>query len=83
MKSTGIIRKVDQFGRIVAPIELRKALGIAEGDSMEIFLDDDKIILKKYEANQNCAVTGNVLDKTISSAPVDGLYWRPRVTEIR
>lgn len=49
MKSTGIVRKVDELGRIVIPIELRRTLGIEEKDSLEIFVDGDRIILKKYE----------------------------------
>ena len=49
MKSTGIVRKVDELGRIVLPIELRRTLDIAERDDLEIYLDDDKVILKKYE----------------------------------
>lgn len=49
MKSTGIIRKVDELGRIVLPIELRRTLDIAERDELEIYLDDDKVVLKKYE----------------------------------
>ena len=49
MKSTGIVRKVDELGRVVLPIELRRNLDINEKDALEIFVDDDKIILKKYE----------------------------------
>ena len=49
MKSTGIVRKVDQLGRIVLPIELRKTFDIAIGNSLEIFTEDEYIILKKYE----------------------------------
>ena len=49
MKSTGIVRKVDELGRIVLPIELRKTFGISEKDSLEIFTDGEKIILKKYQ----------------------------------
>ena len=49
MKSTGIIRKVDELGRIVLPIELRRTLDIAVRDELEIYLDDDKVVLKKYE----------------------------------
>lgn len=48
MKSTGIVRKVDELGRIVLPIELRRTLDIAEKDSLEIYVDGPKIILKKY-----------------------------------
>ena len=49
MKSTGIIRKVDNLGRIVLPIELRRVLDIAERDELEIFMENDRIILQKYE----------------------------------
>ena len=48
MKTTGIVRKVDELGRIVLPIELRRTLDIEERDSLEIYLDGDKIILSKY-----------------------------------
>lgn len=49
MKSTGIIRKVDDLGRIVLPIELRRTLDIAERDELEIFMEGDHIVLRKYE----------------------------------
>ena len=49
MKSTGIVRKVDELGRIVLPIELRRTLDIAEKDSLEIYVDESTIVLKKYE----------------------------------
>jgi len=49
MKSTGIVRRVDELGRIVLPIELRRTLDIAERDELEIYLDDDKVVLRKYE----------------------------------
>lgn len=49
MKSTGIVRRVDELGRVVLPIELRRNLNINEKDALEIFVDDEKVILKKYE----------------------------------
>jgi len=49
MKSTGIVRKVDELGRVVLPIELRRNLDIQEKDALEIFVDNEKIILKKYQ----------------------------------
>ncbi|NLU41697.1 MAG: AbrB/MazE/SpoVT family DNA-binding domain-containing protein [Firmicutes bacterium] len=49
MKSTGIVRKVDELGRVVIPIELRRTMQIAEKDPLEIYVDAEKIILKKYE----------------------------------
>jgi transcriptional pleiotropic regulator of transition state genes len=60
MKSTGIIRKVDELGRIVLPSELRTSLNIREKDPLEIFIDDSKIILRKYEPS--CIFTGNMED---------------------
>ncbi|MDR2167826.1 MAG: AbrB/MazE/SpoVT family DNA-binding domain-containing protein [Clostridiales bacterium] len=49
MKSTGIVRKVDELGRVVLPIELRKTLHIDVKDPMEIFVNEGTIVLKKYE----------------------------------
>lgn len=57
MKSTGIVRKVDELGRVVIPIELRRTMDIAERDSLEIYVDGDKIILRKYEPA--CIFCGN------------------------
>lgn len=57
IKSTGIIRKVDELGRIVIPMELRNKLGIQEKDPLEIFVDGSSIILKKY--NPNCIFCGS------------------------
>ena len=48
MKSTGIVRKVDELGRIVLPMELRKMLDLNVKDPVEIFVDDERIILQKY-----------------------------------
>ena len=48
MKSTGVVRKLDELGRIVLPIELRRTLDISVRDTLEIFVEEDNIILKKY-----------------------------------
>jgi transcriptional pleiotropic regulator of transition state genes len=48
MRSTGIVRKVDELGRIVLPIELRKTMMINDRDALEIFTNEDTVILKKY-----------------------------------
>lgn len=48
MKATGIVRKVDELGRIVIPIELRRTLGIEIRDPLEIYVDEEAIMLKKY-----------------------------------
>jgi len=57
MKATGIIRRVDELGRIVLPMELRNKFGILEKDPMEIYVDGNCIILKKHEPN--CIFCGN------------------------
>ncbi|MCI8631225.1 MAG: AbrB/MazE/SpoVT family DNA-binding domain-containing protein [Firmicutes bacterium] len=57
MKATGIVRKVDELGRIVLPIELRRTLDIEIKDPIEIFVDDEYILLKKYEPA--CVFCGN------------------------
>ena len=49
MKTTGIVRQMDSLGRIVLPIELRRTLDIAQKDSLEIYVEGNQIILKKYE----------------------------------
>ncbi len=50
MKATGIVRKIDELGRVVLPIELRRTMHLNERDPVEIFLDGDSIVLRKYEA---------------------------------
>ncbi|HEY4429527.1 MAG TPA: AbrB/MazE/SpoVT family DNA-binding domain-containing protein [Paenibacillus sp.] len=69
MKATGIVRRVDDLGRVVIPKELRRTLGIAEGDAMEIFMDGDKIVLKKY--SPGCTLCGSLEGiEYISSKPI-------------
>lgn len=58
MKATGIVRSIDDLGRIVLPIELRKAMNINRRDSLEIFVDDHSIILKKYD--KSCVFCGSI-----------------------
>lgn len=63
MKSIGIVRKIDELGRIVLPIELRNKMDINTKDSVEIFVDNDKIILKKYQPC--CVFCGNADNVTM------------------
>ena len=63
MKSTGIVRKVDELGRIVLPIELRRTLGIDIKDAIEIYVDNSTIVLKKYEPC--CIFCGNTADNVL------------------
>lgn len=62
MKTTGIVRKVDELGRLVIPVELRRTLMIGEKDALEIFVEDDVVILKKYEPA--CIFCGQAKDVT-------------------
>lgn len=57
MKAIGIVRKVYELGRIVIPKELRRTLNIEEGDPLEIFVDGEEVVLRKYEPG--CVFCGN------------------------
>ena len=77
MKATGIVRPVDPLGRVVIPVELRRNLGIKTDDSLEVFVDGEFIMLKKYEPA--CIFCGNAKDvqnihgKNICKTCLDGL----------
>ena len=60
MKSTGIVRKVDELGRVVIPMEIRNQFNIAEKDPIEIYVNGSSIILRKFEPN--CIFCGNTKD---------------------
>lgn len=68
MKSTGIVRKVDDLGRVVIPKELRRTLGIDLKDPLEIYIDGDQIILQKYQPNTEKAEVVASLKKMAASA---------------
>ncbi|MCY7866041.1 AbrB/MazE/SpoVT family DNA-binding domain-containing protein [Bacillus spizizenii] len=68
MKATGIVRRTDELGRVVIPKELRTTLGISEKDPLEIFVEEDKIVMKKYKPDMTCQVTGEVSDDNMSLA---------------
>ena len=63
MHPVGIVRKIDLLGRIVVPAEIRRTLSVDIGDPMEIFMDNDKIILRKY--SPNCIFCGSDEDMSI------------------
>lgn len=59
MEATGIVRKIDELGRIVVPKELRDKMDMPQGTSMEIFVNENQIILKKYQPGcQECGTVG-------------------------
>lgn len=80
MKATGIVRKLDVLGRVVLPMELRRNLDIQEQDPLEIFVDEDKIILRKYRPSD--IFTGSMDDlveyqgKKVSVATIKELARR-------
>ncbi|MBY0223806.1 MULTISPECIES: AbrB/MazE/SpoVT family DNA-binding domain-containing protein [Sporosarcina] len=80
MRSLGIVRKVDHLGRIVIPKELRKSLQLDKGDPIEIFAEDDRIILRKYQVNKACFITGEVTDENKELS--NGLFISPQGTKI-
>ncbi len=62
MKATGIVRKVDEVGRFVLPIETRRILGLEEKSEIEIFVENDTVVLKKYHSS--CMFCQNTNDLT-------------------
>ena len=80
MKSIGIVRRVDELGRIVLPIELRRTFGISQRDALEIFVDGDQIVLKRYQpACIFCESSEDILefkDKNICKNCLDDLANR-------
>lgn len=65
MKSTGIVRKVDELGRVVIPMEIRRTLGINVKDEIEIYIDGDRIFLRKYQPENICQITGKASSSNI------------------
>ncbi|MEX0416982.1 AbrB/MazE/SpoVT family DNA-binding domain-containing protein [Bacillus sp. C30] len=63
MKNTGVVRKVDELGRVVIPVELRRTLGIAEGTALDFHVDGENVILRKQE--KSCFVTGEVSESNL------------------
>lgn len=79
MRNTGELRTLDQLGRIVIPKELRKSLFIQGNDRLEILLEDDQIVLKKYSSDRSCFITGERLGNNVEYAP--GLVLSPKGAE--
>ena len=77
MKSTGIVRNIDELGRIVVPKEIRKKLGIANTDPVEIYVDGNRIILEKYNPVCHfCSSTEGLVDfkgKVVCKSCIDEL----------
>lgn len=71
MISTGIVRKMDPLGRIVIPKEIRRRFDMEEGTPLEIYVDGENILLKKYDATETCSITG---EKAILSIPESNIH---------
>ncbi|PGY78245.1 AbrB/MazE/SpoVT family DNA-binding domain-containing protein [Bacillus cereus] len=63
MKNTGVSRKVDELGRVVIPVELRRTLGIAEGTALAFHVDGENVVLRKQD--KSCFVTGEVSESNL------------------
>lgn len=68
MKATGIVRKIDELGRIVIPRETRRTLNIHEKEPLEIFVEGETIILQKYQSYGTCPITGEISSHNIKLA---------------
>lgn len=79
MKSTGVVRKIDHLGRIVVPKEIRNILDFNTGDPIEIYVEDELVLLKKYTPQNVCLVTGEISNDNKEYAP--GLILSPKGAE--
>jgi transcriptional pleiotropic regulator of transition state genes len=70
MKATGIVRRIDDLGRVVIPKELRRTMGLAEGDPLEIFVDGENIVFRRYRPG--CALCGEADLKKIKIVEIHG-----------
>ncbi|MEH7217881.1 AbrB/MazE/SpoVT family DNA-binding domain-containing protein [Bacillus toyonensis] len=68
MKATGIVRKIDNLGRFVIPKETRRILQVDTGDTLEIFVEEDAIILQKYTSHGTCPITGEISARNVNLA---------------
>ena len=81
MKAIGIIRRIDDLGRIVIPKEIRRIYGFAESCPIEIFATDDGVVLKRYRTNDELMISVNALSEAVDGT-VDDLDYE-KVREIR
>ena len=83
MKTTGIVRRVDDLGRVIIPREIRRNLGIREGGPLEIFLHEDYICFKKYIPNKLEKVSDVFKELADFAEDEGGLRMRARVSELQ
>lgn len=80
MKATGIVRRIDDLGRVVIPKEIRRTMRIREGDPLEIFVSNEgEVIFKKYSPiSELGSIAGAVLRGTVPDGRIPGAHHRPR-----
>lgn len=83
MKATGIIRRMDDLGRVVIPKEIRRNLGIREGDPLEIFLHEDGVCFKKYTTNKFEKVYDAFKDLADFAEEEGGFHMRALISELQ
>lgn len=83
MKATGIVRRIDDLGRVVIPKEIRRNLGIREGDPLEIFLYEDCVCFKKYSTNKLEKVSDAFKELADFAEDEGGLRMRTKVSELQ
>ena len=71
MRPTGIVRRIDDLGRVVIPKELRRSIGIKEGDPLEIFYNNDGIVMRKYSTMDEVGEAAQVLQNWIADQDSD------------
>ena len=82
MKATGIVRKMDNLGRVILPIKLRRTLNIKKDEPVEIFVDNENIVLKKYSPNLACKVTGEFSEDNLVLAKGKVILSREGVKQL-
>ena len=78
MKTTGVVRKIDDLGRIVIPKEIRRTLKIRDGESLEIFVDKEMVTLKKYSTMEDLQEVAQKLTESISNITSKNIYVADR-----
>lgn len=76
MKALGVVRKIDGFGRVVIPKEIRRAQGWQEGEPMELFIDDDRVVIKSYNGDRDRSEMVSILEGLLnntSESPSDDI----------
>lgn len=73
MKATGIVRRIDELGRVVIPREIRERYHIKDGDPLEIFTEDDKIVLRKYDVSDGKEEAVETLQEWLHDNSSDGV----------